>query len=205
MFCPDCNTNLDDVPVDDPCPTCAGVRRSAVVKPEPVRVTATAHAPSIGIGRDDQRPWHEKWREVVRSRDPIREAYTDCRGLGNVDVDARVTRFCSECHDLRDWLKKDLANLPGVTATDVDNHASQSGPLRISSDVANSHKHHTRKPGMTTARIRHTLMTPDNGARVTIEVDWATPKASAVDALDLANECVDSWQAFLKQNGIAVR
>jgi hypothetical protein len=40
---------------------------------------------------------------------------------------------------------------------------------------------------------------------VTIEVDWATPKASTVDALDLANECVDSWQAFLKQNGIAVR
>jgi hypothetical protein len=67
MFCPACNTNLDDVPVDDPCPTCAAVRRSAVVKPEPVRVTATARAPSIGIGRDYQRPWHEKWREVLRA------------------------------------------------------------------------------------------------------------------------------------------
>ncbi|MGI8513672.1 MAG: hypothetical protein ACR2NT_00755 [Acidimicrobiia bacterium] len=33
---------------------------------------------------------------------------------------------------------------------------------------------------------------------MTIEVDWATPKATTVDALDLANECIDSWRAFLK-------
>jgi hypothetical protein len=141
-------------------------------------------------------------REVLRSRDLIREAYADCRELGNVDVDARVTRFCSECHDMRDWLNNDIANLPGVTTTAVDHHHTER-PLRISSAVANSHKHHTRTRGFT-ARIRHTLMTPDQGARVTIEVDWATSQATTVDALDLANECIDSWQAFLKQNGIAV-
>jgi hypothetical protein len=203
MFCPDCNTNLDDVPVDDRCPTCAGLRRSAVVTPEPARVTGTAGAPSIGIGRDDHRPWDEKWREVLRSRDLIRDAYTDARGLGNAEVDARVNRFCSECHDLRDWLNNDIANLPGVTTTAVKHHHDTERPLRISSAVANSHKHHTRYPGQTTARIRHTLVTPDQGARVTIEVDWATPHATTVDALDLANESVDRWRAFFKQNGIA--
>ena len=52
---------------------------------------------------------------------------------------------------MRDWLKKDLANLPGVTTTDVDDNAAQSGPLRMGGDVANSHKHHTRKSGLTTA------------------------------------------------------
>jgi predicted RNA-binding Zn-ribbon protein involved in translation (DUF1610 family) len=32
MICPDCQQNLDDVPVGDPCPQCGGVRRSAVVQ-----------------------------------------------------------------------------------------------------------------------------------------------------------------------------
>jgi len=26
MFCPDCDTSLDDVPVSDPCPGCGGNR-----------------------------------------------------------------------------------------------------------------------------------------------------------------------------------
>jgi hypothetical protein len=202
MFCAGCDTNLDHVPVGDPCPTCGGRRRSARVTPGPVQVTATAHAPSIAIGRDDHRPWHEKWREVRRSRDSIREAYSECRGLGNAAVDARVTHFCSECHDMRDWLRNDIANLPGVTLTAVKHHHDTERSLRISSAVANSNKHHTRDRG-TTARIRHTLMTPDKGARVTIEVDWATAQATTVDALDLANKCVDSWQGFLNHNGIA--
>ena len=32
MICPDCQQNLDDVPVGDPCPQCGGVQRSAVVQ-----------------------------------------------------------------------------------------------------------------------------------------------------------------------------
>jgi hypothetical protein len=201
MFCPDCNTNLDDVTVHDPCPTCGGLRRWAVVCPEPAETTGSAWAPSIGIRRDDHRPWHEKW--LLRSRDLIREAYTDVRGLSNAEVDERVNRFCGECHDLRDWLKRDLANLRGVTTTAVDEHVRQSAPLRISSAVANSHKHHTRDRQQTTARIRDTLMSPDQGARVTIEIDWASAQATTIDALDLANDCVDSWRAFLTQNGVA--
>jgi hypothetical protein len=133
----------------------------------------------------------------------IREAYTDAKGLGNAEVDARVHHFCGECHDLRDWLNKDITNLPGATRAAVDHHHHTERPLRISSAVANSHKHHTRNPSQTTARIRDTEMTPDRGARVTIEVDWATPHATTVDALDLANECVDSWRGFFNQHGIA--
>ncbi len=50
--------------------------------------------------------------------------------------------------------------------------------------------------------IGDTDVTP-NGARVTIEVNWATPQATKVDALDLAEDCVKSWRAFFVRFAIA--
>jgi hypothetical protein len=78
--------------------------------------------------------------------------------LGNAEVDELVPRFCSECQDMRDWLKDDIGSLPGVTEADMPAHATSSPPLTVTSAVANSHKH--RKAGTTTARIRSTRMTP---------------------------------------------
>lgn len=202
MFCPDCNTNLDQVPAGTPCPGCGAGRRSAVARPATVRLTVTIPEPGINVTRNDHRPWYEKWREVVRAHDQIAEVYAGrVPGVGNVEVDERVTRFCSECHDMRDWLVGDLANLPGVTASAITAHATSSPRLQVSSAVANSHKHHTRKAGTTTARIRSTDMAPQ-GARVTIEIDWASQSATNVDALDLANDCLASWRQFFGSNGI---
>ena len=41
MTCPDCQTNLDEVPVESPCPNCGSHRRDATVSPE--TVAAVAH------------------------------------------------------------------------------------------------------------------------------------------------------------------
>ena len=202
MFCPDCNTNLDPVPVGKPCPGCSGARRSAVARPATVAATVAIPEPGISVTRSDHRPWYEKWREVVRARDQIAHAYAGrVPGVGNAEVDEKVTRFCSECHDMRDWLVGDLENVPGFTASDITAHATSLPALQVISAVANSHKHHTRRAGTTTARIRSTGMSP-RGARVTIEIDWASQAATNVDALDLANDCVASWRQFFGSNGI---
>ena len=199
MFCPDCNTSLDNVPVDAPCPGCGGGRRSAVARPQTVKATVTIPEPTITVTRADHPPWFEKWWEVVRARDQLDEVYAQrVPAVGNAEVDERVTRFCNECHDMRDWL---IGDLTGVTANEVTRHSTSSPALVVSSAVANSHKHHTRKFGTTTARIRETRMTP-RGARVTIEVDWATPAANTLDALALANDCVASWRQFFARHGL---
>lgn len=204
MFCPDCNTNLDTTAVGSSCPGCGGGRRSAVATPATIVARVSMPEPSIRVTRNDHRPWFEKGLEVVRLRDQIMQAYAArVPGIGNVEVDAMVTRFCSECHDLRDWLVGDLATLPGLTAKAIDAHILSAMPLQVCSAVANSHKHHTRRAGTTTARIRSTDMTP-NGARVEIEVDWASEAAMAVDALRLADECLASWSSFLLAQGIKV-
>ena len=102
---------------------------------------------------------------------------------------------------ISEWLNGDLANLPGVSAKDIRDHTTKAAPFGLAEAMANSYKHHTRKPGTATARIRDTSVGPA-GARVTIEVNWATPNASTVDALDLANDCVAAWRSFFKRFGI---
>jgi hypothetical protein len=154
------------------------------------------------ITRGDDRPWVEKWLTILHCLDALRETYSgDARTLGNVEIENRAQTFFVECDHLRDWLKGDLAALAGVSANDVHQHAMSSQPLRVCNAVCVTHKHHTPWPGRTVARIRDTDITP-NGARVTIEVDWATPQATKVDALDLAEDCVKSWRAFFVQFGI---
>lgn len=202
MFCPDCRTNLDNIEVDLPCPGCGGSRRSAVAMPATIELKATLPEPTVRVTRNDHPSWVEKWLEVVRLRDQLTGAYAErLDGIGNVEVDAMVTRFCSECHDLRDWLVGDVAHVPGLTTGVIDAHVQSSAVLQVSSAVANSHKHHTRRPGTTTARIRSTSVTP-HGARVEIEVHWASNAATVVDALTLANDCLKDWRDFLVRNGV---
>lgn len=50
MICPECGTQLDNVPVGDPCPTCGSQRRSATVTVETVAAVAgISGATDIGI------------------------------------------------------------------------------------------------------------------------------------------------------------
>ena len=154
------------------------------------------------ITKGDHRPWTEKWWTVRQCLDTLRETYSGgAHGLGNVEIDGQVNTFFVECDTLHDWLKGDIASLPGISKANIDKHVSQSDPLTTCKDLCNTHKHHTRTSG-TTARIRDTEVTPTGEVRVTIEIDWASRAATTVDALDLANDCIKSWRAFFKRFGV---
>jgi hypothetical protein len=47
MFCPDCDTTLDDVRVSDLCPTCGGRRRSAIATAGVANVAVVAHPATV--------------------------------------------------------------------------------------------------------------------------------------------------------------
>lgn len=202
IHCPDCNASLDDVAVSESCPVCGGRRRSAKAAVETIGAVAPVGEVSLKVTRGHDRPWTQKWLAVINSLGALRDAYSgDARLLGNVEIDSRVESFFVECDHLRDWLKADVAALSGVVAADIDRHFKASQPLLTCNAVCNTHKHHTRRSA-TTARIRDTELTP-TGARVSIEVDWATSQATTVDAMDLAQACVESWRAFFRRFGIA--
>jgi hypothetical protein len=202
MFCPDCGMNLDEVEVGAPCPGCGGGRRSAIAHAETASVKVMAGEVSLKVTKGDDRPWEEKWLEVLKRLDDVRATYSgDARGFGSMEIDRRVEDFFSECNHVRDWLIGDVARLPTVTVAVIDQHFWSSAPLRTCNAICNTDKHHTRSTGAT-ARIRSTDVTP-TGARVTIEVDWALPSATRVDALQLADKCVASWRAFFTTHAIA--
>jgi hypothetical protein len=61
MYCPDCQTDLTDTPVDDPCPKCRGVRRSAA--PIPGAIKGTSHLPSTRVITESNFP--DGGKEIV--------------------------------------------------------------------------------------------------------------------------------------------
>ncbi len=201
MFCPDCNTRLDDVPVSEACPGCGGHRRSVEVTAQAAGALAMAKQLSVSVTKENHGPWTEKWLTVLQCLAELRAAYAgdDAGSRGNVEIDGRAMTFFVECTHVADWLTSDPA-LVGVTHGDIERLFQQSKALSTCRAICNTHKHHTRSSG-TTARTRSTSLTPV-GARVTIEVNWASPSAWTVDALGLAEDCVKAWRGFFASFGI---
>ena len=114
MICPDCGAKLDGVPTHQPCPSCGGTRRDALVTAS-IYVGVVASSPEVEVELDPHRPWYQNWSNTLRALDSLEAAYGRSPAGGNVEVDARVERFFGECNDMRDWLKADKVNLPSLT------------------------------------------------------------------------------------------
>jgi hypothetical protein len=155
----------------------------------------------------NQRPWEEKWQLARDYRDAIAALYVGRSNLSSRERQALVTAFFVECDHLRDWLDGDIASLPGVTSNDIYSHFKGSQPLQHCNEICNTHKHYSRirKDGTVagpTARVREFTANPDGSTQVTIGLEWATPAETPIDALKLADQCLDSWRAFFKTHGI---
>jgi hypothetical protein len=200
MFCPDCQANLDDAPVDGPCPACGGLRRSAVAHAGVAAVRAEAHNPGLVIEETGRRPWGQKWQETLRRFDGLRAAYDPAAGrLEKADVQGRVESFFTECFHVGDWVKTDLTGLQG----DVEKLLKESEPLRHCADICNTGKHRERDRGhQLAARVSKVTLHPDGGASVSIDLDCSRPSTTVRDAKDLAEECLAAWRGFFKQHGI---
>jgi hypothetical protein len=115
-----------------------------------------------------------------------------------------VTAFFNECYHLADWLIEDPSL--SLSADEVWTYM-QTEPLATVDAICNTSKHHTRRsrskktPPGSTARIRGGAYGV-RVARVTIELHFGTPNRQSFDALQLAQEAVQSWRDFLKAHDI---
>jgi hypothetical protein len=198
MFCPDCASGLDDVPVGEPCPRCGGERRSAWVVAETATAEASALDPGIRTREEGSRPWGEKWQVAMYCFDRLEEAYDPAYGRLDIqDVRARVTAFFSACFDLRDWIKSARPDLKEKAAKLFNNP----GVLSQCADIANTYKHRDRsQAGARTARVLEVAVEPGGGASVSLDLDCDNPETSVRDALELARGCLAAWRAFFLEN-----
>ena len=195
MTCPDCQAPLDEVPINQPCPKCGGLRRSATATPPAAMAHAHVPRPTIAIGYDNPRPWQQKWQDVQDGLKRVETIYASKEAIGNEEVRRPVEEFFKACRELADWLWGNS----GVKKPVVIQLIRRSPYLRLADGMAQTTKHHTRtgKDPMT-ARIAEIRVGPD-GARARIA--WARPSGASGsgDALYFARGCVRAWRRFLRK------
>ncbi len=206
MICPDCQQNLDDVPVGDPCPQCGGTRRSAVVQAQATLSGSGTITATVSIGYNLQPGWAYQWRTIQRHLARLREQYQGINTLGNVDVEQNVHSLFLGLYHLYDWLYQDSAlSLTAQTVRAwIDQHPDTLGLCR---DYANTWKHMVRnQPNARIAQITDIESGP-NGYKVTIGYrpnGQPSQPMTPIDALDLAEWSEQDWRGFLNAHGIPI-
>jgi hypothetical protein len=206
MFCPDCRQDLDDVPVDDPCPQCGGLRRGAHVSGEAVLVAVAAVAGTVTIGYSLAPGLTYQWRSIQGHLAHLRAQYKGSETPGNVEAEETVHALFLALYHLYDWLHQDRA-VPTLDERTVrafvDQHQISLGVAR---DYANTRKHMKRKASARIAQITSINSGP-NGYAVTIGHGPGDSPLSAlarVDALTLAEECERDWRDLLTRHGMPI-
>jgi hypothetical protein len=152
-------------------------------------VNVIAHPPTIEITKGEDESWQAKWLKVTHHLDEIHAAYS-AGSMGNVELEATVLAFFTQCFHLWQALVKDKT----LTITAVDTKAlfDSSDALQWCREICNGDKH-----GDPLARIKRTPIGPD-GASVEIE----SVLGDVRDAEKLAEACVADWRTFFRQKGI---
>jgi len=139
-YCPDCQTNLDDTPVDDPCPNCGGSRRSAVALPEVVG--ARIEVPSPRLIAESNLPDGSK-ETVVGSADFRSTTHSSSSGELGHEFTGRPVRGESDvlqvCESLQEALRRRGVTLIGRFRTptgpevgvDAEGHTGDGSVLRV--------------------------------------------------------------------------
>ena len=201
MTCSDCGESLDATPVGRPCPRCGGLRRDATAPGQAAECYVTGPSPTITIGYSSPRPWRQKWQDVLDALKSVERAYESQEDLSIEDVRRDVEDFFQACRELADWLWQSTA----VSKSTVMKRVHGSHYLRLADALAQTAKHHTRKPAKQnpnpiTAKIAE-ISIGSNGARV--RIDWSRPSGAkgSRDGRDLACGCARSWHRFLHEQG----
>lgn len=148
-------------------------------------------------------PWQEKWRQMLHQLQRLHEMYEqEDRTASDLDVEACVNGFFSERDGLADWLGPDVS-VPADVGEKARSY-SLTGVLKDCDAVSNSHKHkELTHRSETTARI--STVTSNSGRwTAVINLDWPSGgRGRSVDALELAEQCVDAWRSFLEGHDLA--
>ncbi|TAK12016.1 MAG: hypothetical protein EPO32_10130 [Anaerolineae bacterium] len=153
--------------------------------------------------------WQEQYQRMYRWFERLKETKN-----GRLhDRDSRyyedeILAFFMNCYHLKDWIKND--NIVDKQIRDkVDDHINKDKNLQICADLCNSIKHLNLNrpprsgqiPEFGTKKIRISL-----GSEPTrIGFDWFIElNGSVIDAFELAEACIQSWNDFLSLQGLTL-
>ena len=202
MYCPDCGFDLDSTPTSAPCPGCGRRRRSASVEAQVADAQVQASSLTVRVEHTRPRPWETKWQDVLSALDRIRGmADGSHRVASNREGERATEQFFEDCYALAEWIEGDTRATPKVAGGEAVRFRESDPHLQLCADICNSIKHHTRRPNRPHGGILATTM-GESSIRFTIEVERRSGSTMWVDALDLAEDCVEAWRSFLRDQGM---
>ena len=158
----------------------------------------TVHATVTHTGGWD---WNSRWLMTTKYLVRLRELYKGSIS-SNTDLWAVVNSFMIECAHMWDAFKND-PQLTEVGKAEVQAAMDDSPMLQLCRDYANTYKHLKRDaPVAIVAEIWEDGDTED-GNFVTIGYGpVGNPRASMIDALDMAEAAYAAWKDFMTLHGI---
>lgn len=115
-----------------------------------------------------------------------------------------VLSFFVHCFHIKDWIVH--LNKIGVTAKQVDEFINASECLKICADLCNGTKHCIltrsartgRQPHMSGRQYKSSVWFTGSGGGEVVQGKYSiVTAAGVVDALNLAEECMRSWENFI--------
>jgi hypothetical protein len=143
------------------------------------------------------RRWHARVEDITH-RPPL--------NLPDSHSTDEVYAFIQSVYHMKDWIKNDPA-LPNKITGAVEKYINKTRCLGISADICNASKHATlttsrsnESPDVKTRSFGLGLM---EGLTPAIYVLYQiTADGGSVGLHTFAQECLDAWDAFLRQHGL---
>lgn len=124
----------------------------------------------------------------------------------SANYDDDVYSFFQNCYHLKDWIKND----PYCTGwPSVETLINTNQDLQLCADLCNGQKHLAltssrsgQNPQFDSVAIKLNITEGGGPATVQIAISYTvtTENLGAVDALDLARRCVQTWESFIVAN-----
>lgn len=146
----------------------------------------------------------DKYRSMLRSYGRLKKIETDNgNSIGNTESRDAVEDFFNQCYHFKDWLKKDK----GISLSlDVEEFISESQFLSLAADYCNTFKHagldrnrSDKNLEKINTHVKFDLTPRGFVASSRLEL---TISGEKYDAFNLATQCIEEWENFIKLNGI---
>jgi len=143
--------------------------------------------------------WQQMWAEVLHHLGFVRSWYSGGQGMNGTKLRADSLDFFVSCYHLAEHIAADPA-VPQPTRALARNYVDSNPSLQLAADITNTYKHSKRNRGrpcsIAEASIRPT------GSTVTFAWTDAQGRSGREDCLDLAEQAVDAWSAFLRSHNL---
>ncbi|MEU0560909.1 hypothetical protein [Dactylosporangium sp. NPDC006015] len=163
-------------------------------------VSVTDVVTRVAMTYQPVRPWREHWRRVERYHLRVRAIYDGTAPGNSEDWKDVIFDFFVAAHHLFEWIESDPRE-PLVVAPVAREWVKADQSLWLAREFSNTYKHHTRSTGVP-VRIGGTITERGQNSMV---IEWLDPISgvpNAIDALDLADRCMQAWRNFFVLHGL---